>query len=123
MSDPGSLLGRHVTIRGGMEDGLTGYVVANEPDRTRSNPYGTDRPYRWRVWLDGAYLNDGLDAPATIGGLHPIDVDPDLCPYCGAGWCQGTASTANGRDLERFDAVHGPGRYVVAQWHAKGSPK
>ena len=97
-----NLIGRHVTIRGGFEDGLTGTIVANEPTPAQAGPnafYIEARPYRFRVVLDG-------DPTASIGGLHPFAIDPDPCRYCGAGSCQGSASTARGADVERFEALH-----------------
>lgn len=116
----GSLLGRRVRIIGGIEDGLTGVVVANEPDRSRNNPYGADRPFRYRVLLD--FVADGA-LPQTIGGLHPVNLQPTACSYCGTGGCAGTALTANGADLERFDEAHEPGRTIIREWLAAGAPR
>lgn len=78
-------IGDRVTVLGGIEAGMVGIIVANEPDRTRDNPYHVDRPYRFRVRF----------VP---------------CSYCGDGLCSGSARTANGGDVERWHAVHTSGR-------------
>lgn len=99
----GGYLGRRCRIGGGFEDGLTGLIVANEPT--------AERPWRYRVELDGT---DGR----TIGGLHPVNLDLEECRYCGIGPCHGPL-TANGRDLERHDAIHAPAREAVAVWRER----
>lgn len=74
-------IGERCTVRGGFEEGLAGYIVANEPDRSRRNPYGSDRPYRYRVRVHA-------------------------CDYCGIGPCSGSPRTANGADVDAWYAVH-----------------
>lgn len=80
----GLTIGDRVVIRGGFEDGIHGTIVANEPHDAQSGPgafYVAPRPYRLRVRIR-------------------------RCPYCGTGKCSGSARTANGRDVERWHAIH-----------------
>lgn len=97
-----ALIGRHVTVRGGFEDGLTGVVIANEPRE--------GRPYRYRIALDAPAVPG-----ATLGGLNPVNLDPSSCAYCGEGQCRGSAETAGGRDVTRFHEIHEAMRNHAAQ--------
>lgn len=41
--------------------------------------------------------------------VRPAHLDPERpCPYCGPGNCRGSARTADGHDVERFENVHRP---------------
>ena len=65
--DEHGLIGKRVRVHGGFEDGYEGTVIGNEPDRTRDNPYHSDRPLRFRVQLD--------DSEQSIGGFHPANLE------------------------------------------------
>lgn len=111
-------VGEHVTILGGFERGLAGFIVANEPrtlaQLTAELP-GTlagrshDRPYRYRVAYD-------LDDPAkTVGGLHPADIVRTIdLPRLHLFEPRTSCPTTNGADLEAWE------RKTLAQRAATG---